>query len=378
MVRKSNLLAATSRVIAVPPPNEFIEFCRSPNRRSSSKQAQSITSYSYDAAGRIVRQYQQTDSVNYLTEATYNVNGTLATETYPSVPGASDRRTVTYSFDSAGRLNSLSSGATTYAPAANVTNIGYASSNALNTETYGNSLVHAVSYNNRLQPTEIKLGTSAAPTSVLDLIYNYGTTNNNGNVLSTSYNGGGLFYTQSFTYDPLNRLSTATEMSGPTQNWSQTNGYDRYGNRWIDLGGGNQSLYFNTSNNRISGWSYDPSGNLLNDTVHSYTHDAEGKIKTVDSVTAYLYDGEGHRVKKLVGENTRFIYGVGGQLIAEFDGSGGNLKKEYIYGRATLITIEPTSVNSNGAQYTTSDSLGSPRLITNSIAGQPPRLHALW
>jgi hypothetical protein len=66
-----------------------------------------------------------------------------------------------------------------------------------------------------------------------------------------------------------------------------------------------------------------------------------------------------------VGENTRFVYGLGGQLIAEFDGSTGNLKREYLYGGATLITIEPTAVNANGTQYTTSDNLGSPRVITN-------------
>ena len=170
---------------------------------------------------------------------------------------------------------------------------------------------------------------------MIDLVYNYGTTNNNGNVQSVS--------------------------------WSQTNGYDRYGNRWIDLGGGIQSLYFSTSNNRISGWGYDAAGNLLNDTVHSYTYDAENKISKVDNVTAYMYDGAGHRVKKLVGENTRFIYGIGGELIAEFDGATGNLKKEYVYGGATLITIEPTAVNANGTQYTTSDNLGSPRVITNSL-----------
>lgn len=104
----------------------------------------------------------------------------------------------------------------------------------------------------------------------------------------------------------------------------------------------------------------------MNDGAHSYTYDADGKIKTVDSVTAYTYDGEGQRVKKVVGENTRFIYGIGGQLIAEFDGLTGNLKKEYVYGGARLITIEPTAVNSNGTQYTTSDNLGSPRVITKS------------
>jgi hypothetical protein len=30
------------------------------------------------------------------------------------------------------------------------------------------------------------------------------------------------------------------------------NAHDRYGNRWIVLGGGSQSLYFNTANNRIT------------------------------------------------------------------------------------------------------------------------------
>lgn len=83
-------------------------------------------------------------------------------------------------------------------------------------------------------------------------------------------------------------------------------------------------------------------------------------------MTAYAYDGAGHRVKKLVGENTRFVYGIGGQLLAEFDGGTGALKKEYVYRGGSLITIEPTAVNSNGTQYATGDHLGSPRVITNS------------
>ena len=320
----------------------------------------------YDAMGRVIRQYQQTDAVNYLVEATYNLAGGVVTETYPSVPGAGDRRTVSFSYDNAARVSSLSSAATSYAPAASVSSIGYASHNGLNTETYGNSLVHAITYNNRLQANEIKLGTSGNPTSVLDLTYNYGATNNNGNVQSISYSGGGLSYTQTFGYDQLNRLTTSQENSGSS--WSETNGYDQYGNRWIDYGGGNHNLSFSTSTNRIttSGYSYDAVGNLLNDTLHNYTFDAENKIKNVDGVAAYGYDAGGQRVRKLVGENTRFVYGIGGELVAEFDGATGNVKKEYIYGGATLATIEPTAVNANGTQYTTSDHLGSPRVITNS------------
>jgi len=216
---------------------------------------------------------------------------------------------------------------------------------------------------NRLQ-TRDQAGPSGAPASILSLVYNYGTTTNNGNLQGVNYNGGGLSYTQSFTYDALNRLATAQENGGAS--WSQTNGYDRYGNRWIDLGGGSQSIYCNTSDNRITGWSYDSSGNLLNDGVNSYAYDAEGRIKTVNSATAYTYDGGGQRIRKLVGENTRFVYGIGGELVAEFDGTNGSLKKEYVYGGGTVATIEPTSLNSNGTRYSTSDNLGSPRVITNS------------
>jgi RHS repeat-associated protein len=197
----------------------------------------------------------------------------------------------------------------------------------------------------------------------MNLTYNYGTTTNNGNLVSTTYAGGGLSYTQTFGYDALNRLTTSSEGSS----WSQTNSYDRYGNRAI-VGA---VLSFSASNNRItnSGYTYDAVGNLTNDSTQAFTYDAENKITKVDNVSAYVYDGEGQRVRKLVGENLRFVYDMGGNLIAEFDGPSGALKKEYIYGADGLVaTIEPTAVNSNGTRYTTSDHLGSPRVVTSSAA----------
>lgn len=266
---------------------------------------------------------------------------------------------------------SLSTPATIYAPAASVSSMNYTASGALSSQTYGNNLVHAVTYNSRLQTGEIKLGTGGNPTSVVSIAYNYGT-NNNGNVQSITYSGGSLSYTQGFGYDSLNRLTTSNENSGA--NWSQTNAYDRYGNRWIDLGGGNQSLYFTASNNRITGSSYDAAGNLLNDGTHNYTYDAENKIAKVDNVNAYVYDGEGQRVRKLLGENLRFVYGTTSDLIMEFSGSTGWLTKEYIHGAGGLLaTIEPTALNSNGTRYTTADHLSCPRVVTNSSAAVASR-----
>ena len=149
---------------------------------------------------------------------------------------------------------------------------------------------------------------------------------------SIDYSGGGLSNTQSFGYDALNRLTTSSE-SGSS--WSQTNGYDQYGNRWIDLGGGSHSLTFDTSN-RItnSGYSYDSAGNLINDSTQSFSYDAEIKISKVNSNAAYIYDGEGQRVRKSVGEDLRFVYGIGGQLIAEFSGSTERCQRNTFTARA--------------------------------------------
>src|SRR5258708_3804760 len=197
----------------------------------------------------------------------------MISETYPAAAGASDRRKVTYLLDRANRISSVSTAG------ANVSAITYAAHGGLSQETLGYSVysLHTISYNTRLQPSEIKLSTQGTRTTIktLDLVYDYGTTDNNGNVKSISYGAQdqGLYFTQNFSYDALNRLANATETNGAATNWSQTNAYDRYGNRQIDYGGGNYNLSFNSSNNRItaSGFSYDSARNLTTDTIHTYS-----------------------------------------------------------------------------------------------------------
>jgi RHS repeat-associated protein len=101
---------------------------------------------------------------------------------------------------------------------------------------------------------------------------------------------------------------------------------------------------------------------------HDYTYDAENHIKSVGADAAYVYDGEGQRVRKLLGENLRMVYGITGELLAEFDGAPVNkpLKKEYIYGASGLIA---TIAAGEGTRYLTADHLGSPRIITTASGG---------
>ena len=250
----------------------------------------------YDVLGRVTAGNQVTDGQTYSMSYSYNLAGAQTSFTYPS------GRVISTEYDAAGRMAGVrdqQSGAY-YAGAAgtdSTNRIKYAAHGGVSVVKLGNNLWEHADFNSRLQSTEIGLGTSSTDSSMVRLTYNYGTTSNNGNLQSVSYLGGGLSYTQSFGYDELNRLTTSAESGGA---WSQTNKYDRYGNRAIDLGGGNQSLYFNTAN-RItnSGYVYDAAGNLTNDGIQSFAYDAENKIKTVNGVSdVYRYDGDGNRVRK--------------------------------------------------------------------------------
>ena len=319
----------------------------------------------YDKLGRVNVSYQQTDSQNYGFGYGYNLASEMTSETYPS------GRQVITEYDTAGRIAGVKKDATTYyagAAASDATNrIQYAPQGAISVMKLGNGKWEHTNFNNRLQPTQIGLGTSGTDSSILELDYGYGTTSNNGNVISQTITAPGLTLNQCYGYDSLNRLSTAEERSGGTicagtQQWKQAFIYDRYGNRTIDAQNTIPSslVGFNTqissSTNRIASgqnYGYDNGGNLTSDpatNANGIVYDAENRqtqyTKSQQATNYYYYDGDGHRVKKIDSTGTTvFVYNAGGQLIAEYT-SG--------------------APSGGGTSYLTSDHLGSTRVVMKS------------
>jgi len=319
---------------------------------------------SYDELGRVTSSYQQTDSNNYGFGYGYNLANEMTSEGYPSL------RRITNAYDTAGRLTSVNGQKTGESNKAYASSIGYAPQGAVSSMTLGNNLIDQTSLNNRLQPTQIKLGTTTSPSSVLQLDYTYSNSNpnthdNNGNVLTQSITIGSTVMSQSYSYDALNRLQTATESGA----WLQTYDCDRYGNRAVRVGSfvptpaltpqsGSSADFsaFNQSTNRIqlSGFGYDAAGNLKNDpttAANAMLYDAENRqvSYTKAGTTTYSYDGDGHRVKKVVGNvTTIFVYNAMGQLAAEY-------------------TNDTTPASGGSAtSYMTSDHLGSTRVVTKA------------
>ena len=337
----------------------------------------SRTAYNrYDALGRVLESTQTTGGTPYTMAYSYDRAGNLTSQRYPS------DRVVDYVYDGAGRIAGAKTGADGwYAGGTGDNAVEYEPHGGVKQLLLGNGLWEQRRYNARLQPTQIGLGTATAtggltatgptPTAgLLLLAYSYGAASNNGNVLSQRIRvGASLNQNQAYTYDALNRLKTAAE-SGSGTAWSQTYAYDRYGNRRVTAGashGSNQALTPQSTadiaagTNRLAGTkgvnltvAYDGAGNLKADwAANAFKYDGDNRLVAfdhptgTDSDTTYSYDGEGRRVRKVVGGSggvtTTYVYNVLGQLVAEFGG---------------------TAPEAGGTRYLTPDHLGSTRLVT--------------
>jgi RHS repeat-associated protein len=340
----------------------------------------SQTNYvAFDALGRITASSQKTDGQAYSMSYEYDLAGNLTTEIYPT------GRVIRHTFDAAGRLQKVEGTKGSAAPLAYATVNQYAAHGAIKQMTLGNGLVEQTSFNSRLQPEEIKLGSSVgSPTDKLSLQYNYGTTTNNGNVLLQTITVPGMTHPiiQNYEYDKLNRLSLARENNNGTQSWQQVYSYDRFGNRRLKAGttipssdieqDASNNPTINPANNRIDvgqGYGYDDGvnnsvGNLTSAPGYNYSFDAENRIiksnyaapnQQVNDNT-YIYDGSGHRIKKVAAngqEVTVFVYNAMGQMVAEYN------------------NLAPTTANKTS--YLTTDTLGTPRVITDTTGAVKSR-----
>jgi RHS repeat-associated protein len=339
--------------------------CSGLGRLASVTSGTSTSNYScYDAMGHVTTSSQTTAGTTYPAfQYKWNISGTLDTETYPS------GRTVTNSYDAAGRVNLVQGQATTGASKMSyASNILYAAQGAMQSLALGNGVSENWSFGTpEQQPTQLAVtGTNAN----LTLKWGYcpdGTCNddtrNNGNVLGATIVGNKVNASQQFTYDAINRLATANETNG----WSQNYNYDAFGNLTGGAATGIPTAFpasISATNNRITdpGWRYDLAGNVIQSpAAASVVYDAENRQTSyttsgsAPATATYVYDGEGRRVRKTEadGTTTTYVYDAKGQLAVEYD------------------TGAPAAT---GTQYLTADNLGSTRMLTDT-SGNPVACH---
>jgi RHS repeat-associated protein len=333
--------------------------------------------YGFDSFKRVTSTTRKLGSGFYTSSYQYNDVSQMTRLTYPS------NRAITIGHDSRARVTGLSDVATgtNY-----ISNVGYNEAGQPTGLTLGNGVVEVYGYDvNRMQMTSRKAGTVAPYTNRLDLVYNHqaaagemgagSKAGNVGQMMSITGTINSTTESASYTYDLLGRLSTSNQTTNGASAQRRF-AYDRWGNRtavWDATSGGSQiqSIVIDQTlgivNNRIKvangqSYSYDESGNVINDGAHSYTYDSENRLVSVDGgATEYSYDYQNCRWKKVTAGTITLYFWEGSQVIAEHNGSTGAVVVDYVYSGDRMIA----KVESGATQYFLTDRL-STRVIMDA------------
>jgi len=342
--------------------------------------------YTYNNLGNLTQLQKVVGTATYTTSYAFNIAGELTQITYPS------NRVVQQSVDAIGRLCEVAPSTTGCGTASSpfATGFGYNVASQVTGLKYGNGIFASFGFSSdRLQlncldySTANRNGTCAHDsTTKFGLTYSYGSSGSNngqiGGITDSVDNGRSATY----SYDALYRL-TNTSTAGSTNYpaWGLSETYDRYGNRSAQGTSSGctgitcpmNSVTINTATNRITGspFAYDLSGNMTNDGNNTLIYDAENRVLSATnggSAGAYVYDGNGLRVKKCVPNctspttSTVYVF-AGSKVIAEYDNGAavGFPSREYIYSGGALIA----KIDSAGTKYYHKDHLSN-RLVTDS------------
>ncbi|MBV6396394.1 MAG: tRNA nuclease WapA [Anaerolineales bacterium] len=318
--------------------------------------ASGSASWLYDSRGRLVKETKTISGQSFVTEWGYNSADLPTWMKYP------DGEIVTNTYDNSMLLKSVD-GNDTY-----VFYTQYDSAGRMTSRELGNGITQAYEYYPWNQQGG-RLKTLAAET-LQNMTYIYDSV---GNISSISDSVNSL--TQSFGYDALDRLTSASASGTPAQGaYSETYQYDPVtGNLKIK---GDMTLdYLDSShvhavtNANSNTYSYDSNGNqttrnIGSDTFNLY-YDAENRLVEVKkngaTIAQFTFDGDGKRVKSVVNGETILFVG------SHFELEGSQATKYYFAGASRIAIRKYTVPQSMTVEYMLGDHLGSTSITTDNL-----------
>ena len=319
--------------------------------------------FSYDSQGRLNYRLDtnpEETRFNWSTY-TYRPGGALASITYAT------GGVVKYQYDAEGRVDGV-----TYTPPNSTTALTLASNFVYHpfggpqSYYFGNNTMYLESLNQDYRPEVVINGPYAKAPSydpAGDVIFL-------GDIDNT---------TQSFTYDPVGRLLTATNTE-PSSYGSLAYTYDKNGNRQSATQNGTTIPY--TYSPKGSNWLYQAGGeyrlkNTDGNTAFGTTpgflgYDGYERLnQSSNQGTTYAYDGLGERLEKTVNGNvTTFGYDPQGRLIFEEDPAGNTHAYVWMDGKL-LARID----NGTTIYYIHTDALGTVHAMTDASGNVVWRAH---
>lgn len=301
--------------------------------------ASGMTEIGYDKEKELSK-IQTIGSIVFRTQHSYTEADNVATFTYPS------GKTISYTYNDKAEKKSLSIDGETFLSDIHIKN------GQIDRYRYADGTEYTRDYNLNERVTKLNYPDYSEVISYDEL----------SNIVSIYEDD----TSKMFTYDIVNRLITYDINDTSHTDFE----YDANGNRMTMHNADNemtnylymvnsnilQSLQSTTGDN-VS-YSYDESGNIIDDGQHTYHYDARNRLVGVDDNVIYQYNSDNQRVSKIIdGVTTYYIYD-GHKLLGEYDQEG-NTIKEYVY-----LEDTPVAILYEGKVYTIyADHLNTPRRI---------------
>lgn len=311
------------------------------------------TNYTYDALGRATSVIEKIDGTDHTTSYSYNNFGDVITTTYPSTLA------VTNVYDTNGYLSKIQSGGTDVYTTGTVNGQGQ-----VMTYSLGNGKSSTNTYVNGF-PTRFE----TSGIQDLNMVWDF----QKGNLTSRNDARTVVNKTESFTYDNLNRLTSAT-VSGRT---AFTATYASNGNLSTKTDAGSYS-YHATKFNAVTGVTNpSPSPVPLPQQSISYTAFMQPEVITeantanVPFELTYTYGADYERIKGVLKQNGAVIntrYYFSGDFEKDVITAGATRFLQYISSPVGLVAIVESQGSTHTLHYTYTDHLGSIVTVTNASA----------
>jgi RHS repeat-associated protein len=281
---------------------------------------------------------------------TYDSLGRPRTLTYPSLGGLPEE-TVTYAYDAAGNLYSVSG---------YVSAMTWNAAGQLLSMTYTNGTTNNYTYNtNRewLATANAKLNSTGA--ILYRASYGYDASAR----VTSMTQGTPTAVTTSYTYDSVNRLKQIKNASGVVTQSYTYDGIDNIANNSL-VGA---YTYHATKKHAVTAagsnsYTYDANGSMLTAPNTTFTWDAENRLASLTRsgvTTSFGYDEDEQRVRKLTGTVSNYYFS---KLIEKV----GDNHEFYYYAGPILVAKKRIESAANYTRWYHSDRLGSIRLMTSA------------
>ncbi|MFZ0870723.1 MAG: RHS repeat-associated core domain-containing protein, partial [Rhodanobacter sp.] len=325
------------------------------------------TVFCYDGRGNIIEKLQQTSVNNDITYYSYTSANRLSGESTP------DQTAISYAYDSDGRISGVqvtTSGATS-APLTMVSAISYLPFGPISSYTLGNGQTITRTYDANYRLTDL---TSPA----LNLHF---ARDAMGDIVALGAAPGANPATETYSYDPLYRLTGITDAGTASESYTYNQTGDRLSKTAPGLATGTY-LYTTGTHQlasignaaRINDADGDMTASVIGGNTFGFGYNGRNRMTVVQlnsqTVANYTYNALGERIGKVASlpqiASERYAYNESGQLIGEY----GSSNRDYIWlGDLPVAVVDNTingSVAASTVNYVTADQLGTPRAVSNN------------